>query len=359
MASRVRAVLAGADVPSESGRPADGPTVERDRVSALPWLPGDDFMVPAPPVDDVVVVDDPVFWTGRGSQAPVVRGSPASVVGGPPPPESFGAPASAVVGSLAYGVLGSSAPVPGGPAPPAMPGAAPGPWAGRSGGRIARIAARWPVRIDPGRRGAIAVGVAVLIAAVVTCAWVFASRPHGFAITGPGADPAASAPGPSTPARSAVSSAAASASQRPTLVVDVAGRVRHPGLYRLPAGSRVDDAVRAAGGVLPGVDLTALNLAAKVADGQQIAVGAPGAVSGGAASPAAGSSGAAPTSAPIDLNTATLEQLESLPGVGPVLGQHILDWRAAHGRFDTIDQLRDVSGIGDAKFAAMRALVSV
>ncbi len=146
------------------------------------------------------------------------------------------------------------------------------------------------------------------------------------------------------------------------MVVDVAGKVRHPGLYRLPVGARVDDAVRAAGGALAGVDVSSLNLAARVVDGQQILVGiAPPAGAGAAPTGgAAGPGGAAGTSAgPVDLNTAGLDQLETLPGVGPVLGQHILDWRTAHGRFATVDQLLDVTGIGPAKFAALRALVSV
>lgn len=253
------------------------------------------------------------------------------------------------------------------PVPPAVSGAGSTAAAHRTSVLIDRLTSRVPARIDPGRRGAVAVGVAVLVAAVVTGVWVLSSRPHAVAVTGGGADPAAVAS-----ARSAAASAAsltpdpdpapssvAAASPTPVLVVDVAGKVRHPGLYRLPSGSRVDDAVQAAGGALPGVDLTLLNLAAKVTDGQQIAVGAPGAPPAGGSGGGAGASGSAPASGPVDLNTATLEQLETLPGVGPVLGQHILDWRAAHGRFATIDQLREVSGIGDVKFAALRSQVTV
>ncbi len=153
------------------------------------------------------------------------------------------------------------------------------------------------------------------------------------------------------------------------MVVDVVGKVAHPGLYRIPAGSRVDDAVRAAGGALPGTDLTALNLARRVADGEQIAVGVAGSggprwgVRGAAAAGTSGTSGASggsgPGGAPVDLNTAGAQQLDALPGVGPVLAQHILDWRTAHGRFETVEQLRQVSGIGDAKFADLRPLVTV
>jgi competence protein ComEA len=146
------------------------------------------------------------------------------------------------------------------------------------------------------------------------------------------------------------------------VVVDVAGKVRHPGVYRLPVGSRVDDAVRAAGGALHGVRLDSLNLAARLVDGQQVAVGVPpaGGAAGGAGG--AGQSGAAPpggATGDVNLNTATSEQLQSLPGVGPVLAQHILDWRGQHGRFTSVDQLQDVSGIGPAKFAAIKDLVTL
>ena len=119
--------------------------------------------------------------------------------------------------------------------------------------------------------------------------------------------------------------------------------------------------LREAGGPLPGVDLNSLNLARKVADGEQIAVGVPAAAAPGAMPAGPGGSGvpAATGSGPIDLNTATPEQLDALPGVGPVLAQRIVDWRTAHGRFDSIDQLREVSGIGPSKFDDIRALVTV
>jgi competence protein ComEA len=116
-------------------------------------------------------------------------------------------------------------------------------------------------------------------------------------------------------------------------------------------GSRVDDAVRAAGGVLAGVDPATVNLAARVSDGEQIVVGATG-----VPPPGVGAHSGAATS-PVDLNTASAEQLQTLPGVGPVLAQHILDWRTAHGSFASVDQLREVPGIGPAKLAAIRPLV--
>jgi len=148
------------------------------------------------------------------------------------------------------------------------------------------------------------------------------------------------------------------------VVVDVAGKVRHPGLYRLPPGSRVDDAIRAAGGARPGVRLDGLNLAAKLVDGQQVAVGiAPaaggGGIAGGGSGGGGGGASGGSTGAPVNLNTATLDQLQTLPGVGPVLAQHILDWRSQHGSFSSVDQLDDVTGIGDVKFAALKPLVTV
>ncbi len=230
---------------------------------------------------------------------------------------------------------------------------------------------RHGVRLDPGRRGAVAVGLAALLAAGVAGWWLLAARPHASAVLTPptqvasaAVSPSASGPPPAAavPAatgRAGISTRSGSASVAgPALVVDVVGRVRRPGVYRLPPGARVDDAVRVAGGVLPGTDLTGLNLARKLLDGEQIAVGVAGAPAGPA--PATGSSGGADApAAPVDLNSATLEQLDALPGVGPVLAQHILDWRAAHGRFDTVDQLNQVSGIGPAKFADLRPLVTV
>ncbi len=146
------------------------------------------------------------------------------------------------------------------------------------------------------------------------------------------------------------------------LVIDVVGRVANPGVYRLPSGSRVDDAVRAAGGALPGVDLSSLNLAQVLADGEQIAVsvtGAPGGVAGVAGGATAAGADSAAVTGPVNLNSATAAQLDALPGVGPVLAQHILDWRTAHGQFTSIDQLREVSGIGEAKYADLKSLVTV
>jgi len=137
------------------------------------------------------------------------------------------------------------------------------------------------------------------------------------------------------------------------LVIDVAGDVRRPGLYKLPSGSRVHDALIAAGGATRKAQLDAVNLAAPVADGEQIVV--PGSGAGGVAavpSPA----GSSP-SAPLDLNTATLEQLVALPGIGPVTAQKILDYRQQHGAFHAVSELAGVSGIGPAHMAQLKGLV--
>ena len=145
------------------------------------------------------------------------------------------------------------------------------------------------------------------------------------------------------------------------------GQVRKPGVVRLPAGSRVLDAVRAAGGATSSADLNSVNLARVVADGEQIVVpkpgqlvaGASGAAGVGAGSTAQGSSGGATTGPLVDLNTADAAALDSMPGVGPVLSQRILDWRPAHGRFSSVDELGEVSGIGDKLLAQIGPKVKV
>jgi competence protein ComEA len=148
--------------------------------------------------------------------------------------------------------------------------------------------------------------------------------------------------------------AAPKAAPAKLLVIDVAGAVRHPGLYRLRSGSRIDDAIAAAGGATAKAQLDTVNLAAPVADGEQVVV--PGRGAGGVAAaspPAAGSS----PSAPLDLNSATLEQLESLPGIGPVTAQKILDYRQQHGAFHSVEELQGVPGIGPAHMAQLKGLV--
>ena len=146
------------------------------------------------------------------------------------------------------------------------------------------------------------------------------------------------------------------------LVVDVAGEVRRPGVYRVPAGSRADAAVQLAGGVTGHAERAAVNLAMPLHDGQQVVVprrGAPvgaGAGGAGAGSGTAASAGAAPAQ-PISLSTATVEQLDTLDGIGPTLAARIVQYRDTHGGFKSVDELRQVSGIGDKRFAALRKAV--
>jgi competence protein ComEA len=162
--------------------------------------------------------------------------------------------------------------------------------------------------------------------------------------------------GPAAPAASAGSSGSSGST---SLLVHVAGRVRHPGVVRLAAGARVQDALRAAGGALPGSDLVGINLAQPLTDGEQVLVARVGrgsAVSmGGGVSGGTGAGGPGPPgSSIVDLNTADVAELDALPGVGPVLAQRILDWRSAHGRFTSVDELDEVSGIGDKLLAEIR-----
>jgi competence protein ComEA len=144
------------------------------------------------------------------------------------------------------------------------------------------------------------------------------------------------------------------------IVVHVAGAVRRPGVYRLPAGARVEQAVRRAGGATRRADLGGLNLAAKAEDGRQVLVprrtpvGAPATSAGGA-----GGAGTGPPAAPLNLNTATVAQLDELSGVGPATAQKIIDYREQHDGFGSVEELGQVPGIGDVRLAALRDLVTV
>ena len=137
------------------------------------------------------------------------------------------------------------------------------------------------------------------------------------------------------------------------VVVDVVGAVRRAGLYRLQQGARIADAVARAGGATAKADLALINLAAPLADGEQVVVPKRGA----AASSAAPSAGVA-SSGPVHLSTATLEQLDSLPGIGPVTAQKILDYRQKHGAFTSVDELDAVPGIGPARLEQLKDLVA-
>jgi competence protein ComEA len=165
-------------------------------------------------------------------------------------------------------------------------------------------------------------------------------------------------PGASGPAAAIQVGEASGGSSRVT--VHVAGAVRHPGVYRLSPRSRVVDAVRRAGGARSRADLSALNLAAKVEDGRQVVVplrSAPGAPGAPASAGAAGA-GAAPE-VPIDLSTATAEQLDELDGIGPGMAGAILEYREEHGGFGSVEELGQVPGIGEKRLAALREKVRV
>lgn len=140
------------------------------------------------------------------------------------------------------------------------------------------------------------------------------------------------------------------------VVVDVVGAVRRPGLYRLEQGSRIADAVARAGGATGKADLAQVNLAAPLADGEQVVVPKRGVA--GAAGASVGPGGTGTASGPVHLSTATLDQLDSLPGIGPVTAQKILDYRAKHGAFSSVDELDAVPGIGPSRMDQLRDLVA-
>ncbi|MGW5771319.1 helix-hairpin-helix domain-containing protein [Streptomyces longwoodensis] len=248
-------------------------------------------------------------------------------------------------------------------------------WRERAGFAVRERMPLWmQTRYGLERRSVLALAVVLVVAAVFAVQHFWSGRtqtvsapevvravaPFDKASAGPTASATGAAAGPSpTPGASA----------SPEIVVDVSGKVRKPGIHRLPAGSRVADALRAAGGVRPGTNTDGLNRARFLVDGEQVAVGitvaAPGPPTGAGSSGAVGSgggaaggagAGAAP-GAPISLSTATAEQLDTLPGVGPVLAQHIVDYRTRHGGFRSVDELREVNGIGERRFADLRNLV--
>ena len=257
------------------------------------------------------------------------------------PPQSFGTVAGSSASSPPSASLRASPDDPGlGPAESGWSEDAT--WSGRR------------FRIDPGLPGVRVLALAGLLAALLAGAYLWWSRPEPRpapqAIVRPAAQPAIAPPmGGSTPTPSPS-----------PLVVDVAGKVRHPGVVSLPSGARVIDAIKEAGGVRPGTKTGTLNLARHVVDGEQILVGVN--ATPAPTSPPTGTSGASGPGAPgspMDLNSATATQLDQLPGVGPVLAQRIVDYRTQHGGFRSVDELRQVSGIGDAKYADIKSLVRI
>jgi competence protein ComEA len=223
---------------------------------------------------------------------------------------------------------------------------------------------RATLRADPGRTGGITLAVVAAVAVLVTVFTLIRDDPA----------PVVSAKLPPVQMVSSSSARPGPTTAPPDqpVVVSVVGLVTTPGLVTLTPGARVADAVTAAGGALAGADMIGLNLARHIADGEQVVVGlspAPGAptalgssvtvASPGTSAAEATSSGARPPGQPVNLNTATVEQLDALPGVGPVTAAAIVAWRDAHGSFTSVDQLGDVDGIGPARLDKLRSLVRV
>ncbi|MEZ0338687.1 helix-hairpin-helix domain-containing protein [Mycobacterium sp. pV006] len=219
-----------------------------------------------------------------------------------------------------------------------------------SGAWLARL------RADPGRAGVLALGVVGLVAILVTV------------VTLIGDQPAAVVSAKLPPVETVPTSTGAPVDTE--VVVSVVGLVHTPGLVTLPPGARIADALEAAGGAVDGADTLGLNMARRVTDGEQIVVGVdppagdPGRMGSSVvsdtstAAPADGEKPGTPTGL-VDLNTATVEQLDTLPGVGPVTAEAIVAWREANGRFTSVDQLGDVDGIGPARLDKLRDLVRV
>lgn len=233
------------------------------------------------------------------------------------------------------------------------------------------VGARW----QPGRAAVLGVALVTVVAVLLLglrVAW--AREAPGEPVRAPGpagvstGAVAVGAPPPSTAATGApviapTPTPSGSASAADGLVVHVVGEVRRPGVLRLAPGSRVVDAVDAAGGATSRAELGGLNLARVLVDGEQVRVPRPGeevvAPAPGPAPGQGGGAGEAGTGTPVPLNTADLAALDALPGIGPVIAQRILDWRATNGGFTSVDELSEVSGIGEKLLAQVRPLVTV
>ncbi len=298
---------------AEANRPADTAVLATDP----PWL---DVSLDARPRG----APDPEWWPDIGAPPPDTGADPpAPEPGAPPERELLGTP------------------------PPAA-----GPWWRRL---LDRVAERW-LPASAGERprwrlaaaaaaGAVLLGVAVAV---------------GLVMSGSGGEPEVP---PALPAASVGGGGSATAtSSGPdggSIVISVVGRVARPGLVTLPGGARVADALKATGGPVSGMRLGGLNLARRLTDGEQIYVGVPTPLN---AEPAGGTAGGGPGpggqgGGQVDLNSASVTSLDTLPGVGPVTAQRILDWRTQHGRFASVDQLQEVEGIGPTRFAKLKDLV--
>ncbi|QBS43716.1 ComEA family DNA-binding protein [Nocardia sp. CS682] len=238
------------------------------------------------------------------------------------------------------------------------------------------------MRLDPGRRGMCTLLLVGVVAMAIAAVVIFRERPVARPVPPVPAvrtttDPAVARLSGAVPRSPSAAPGAAPAPAEPgsagtELVVSVVGLVQRTGLVRLPAGSRVADALAAAGGARDGADLAGLNLAQRLLDGDQVLVGPPGpnpgppqlgsATINSGARPSAAPSGSAQPSTPsgrVDLNTATESELDALPGIGPVTAKAIVTWRTTHGRFTDVAQLGQVDGIGPARLSRLRELVKV
>jgi competence protein ComEA len=213
-------------------------------------------------------------------------------------------------------------------------------------------------RLAPGQPGVRALAAIGVLAALIASAYLWTSRPK----------PEATPPHPAAPSLISAPPDSALRQPQPTttsatkVFVHVAGKVRRPGVVSLTAGSRVTDAITAAGGLRPGARTGPLNLARRLVDGEQLRIDIPGhpeppAPPNPPSDPATATTPGAPT--PLDLNTATEEQFDALPGVGPVLARRIIDYRTRNGGFRTVEQLQEVSGIGTRRYADLKPLVRV
>lgn len=235
------------------------------------------------------------------------------------------------------------------------------PDASQSGGWVAKV------RADPGRAGAIGLAIVAALAVLVTVFTLVRDRPA----------PVMSAKLPPVEKASTASlrsSASPTAGPDRPVVVSVVGLVHTPGLVTLAPGARIADALQAAGGAVNGADTIGLNMARPLGDGEQIVVGLapvsgqPTSLGSSVASGSPSTSKAVPprpgpakpkAGEAVDLNTATVQELDALPGVGPVTAAAIVAWRQANGKFTSVDQLADVEGIGPARLEKLRALVRV